>query len=120
MLLGRARVEERVSRALERIRGVASVDLYGVDPLEVRVDLNLPALKQHGIDAGELMRRIDAANFDMDLGAVRGDSLRYDVRHIPSLVVLEVAPDGRDARVVSRDGRTDVATGRVPWLSASK
>jgi hypothetical protein len=46
-------------------------------------------------------------------------SLRYDVKHIPSLVVLEVSADGRDARVVSREGRTDVATGRVPWLDSA-
>ena len=73
-------LDRRIRRPLERIRGVARVLLYGVDPLEVRIDLDLAALKQHGVDAGELIRRIDAANFDMDLGAVRGDSLRYDVR----------------------------------------
>jgi HAE1 family hydrophobic/amphiphilic exporter-1 len=73
-------LDRRIRRPLERIRGVASVQIYGVDPLEVRIDLDLAALKQHGIDVGGLIGRIDAANFDMDLGAVRGDSLRYDVR----------------------------------------
>jgi len=73
-------LDRRIRRPLERIRGVARVQLYGVDPLEVRVDLDLGAMRQHGIEAGDLLRRIDEANFDMDLGVVRGDALRYDVR----------------------------------------
>ncbi len=73
-------LDRRISRPLERIRGVASVRLYGVDPLEVRIDLDLAALKQHGIEVGDVLRRIDEANFDMDLGVVRGGALRYEVR----------------------------------------
>jgi len=45
-------------------------------------------------------------------------TLRYDVRSIPTLVVLEVSPDGREARVLSRDGRADVERGRRSLLSA--
>ena len=37
-------------------------------------------------------------------------TLRYDVMHIPTLVVLEISEDGREARVLSRDGRNDVET----------
>ena len=73
-------LDRRIRRPLERIKGVASVTLYGVDPLEVRIDLDLAALKQHNIEVGDLIGRINAANYDMDLGAVRGDWLRYDVR----------------------------------------
>ena len=73
-------LDRRIRRPLERIRGVAEVSLYGVDPLQVRIDLDLPALRQHRVDPGEVIRRINAANFDMDLGSVRGDVLRYDVR----------------------------------------
>jgi thiol-disulfide isomerase/thioredoxin len=35
-------------------------------------------------------------------------TLRYDVTHIPTLVVLEVSEDGHEARVLSRDGRNDI------------
>jgi HAE1 family hydrophobic/amphiphilic exporter-1 len=73
-------LDRRIRQPLERIKGVARVELYGVDPLEVRIDLDLAAMKRHGIDVADLLRRIDAANFDMDLGVVRGDRLRYDVR----------------------------------------
>ena len=48
-------------------------------------------------------------------------SLRYDVRSVPTLIVLEMDTQGREARVVSTDGRTDVAKyaagyGAPAWL----
>lgn len=44
-------------------------------------------------------------------------TLRYDVMAIPTLVVLEVSADGKDAKVLSRDGRMDVERGRAPWMA---
>lgn len=73
-------LDRRIRRPLERIRGVASVNLYGVDPQQVRIDLDLAALRQHGREVAEIVELINAANLDLDLGAVRGDLLRYDVR----------------------------------------
>ena len=35
-------------------------------------------------------------------------SLRYDVRGIPNLVVIQVADDGSTSRLLSRDGRGDI------------
>jgi hypothetical protein len=32
-------------------------------------------------------------------------------------VVLEVSADGKDARVLTRDGRMDIERGRTPWLA---
>jgi HAE1 family hydrophobic/amphiphilic exporter-1 len=73
-------LDRRIRRPLERIQGVARVDLYGVEAQEVRIDLDLAAIQRHGIEIGELMGRVNAANLDLDLGAVRGDLLRYNVR----------------------------------------
>jgi HAE1 family hydrophobic/amphiphilic exporter-1 len=86
-------LDRRIRRPLERIRGVARVELYGVDPLEVRIDLDLAAMKQHGVDVADLLGRIDAANFDMDLGVVRGDLLRYDVRSAARFRDIETVRD---------------------------
>jgi HAE1 family hydrophobic/amphiphilic exporter-1 len=86
-------LDRRIRRPLERIRGVARVELYGVDPLEVRIDLDLAAMKQHGIDVADLLGRIDAANYDMDLGVVRGDVLRYDVRSAARFRDIETVRD---------------------------
>ena len=44
-------------------------------------------------------------------------TLRYDVTHIPTLVIVEVSKDGKEARVLSRDGRDDVERGYgAEWL----
>lgn len=113
-------LDRRLRRPLERIRGVASVDLYGVNPLEVRIDLDLAALRQHGIEVADLLRRVDAANVEMDLGAVRGDLLRYDVRasarfrDVETIRELPIGPDGLRLADVA-----DVAI-REPLLSAGR
>ncbi|MHC5024875.1 MAG: efflux RND transporter permease subunit, partial [Planctomycetota bacterium] len=113
-------LDRRIRQPLERIRGVARVQLYGVDPLEVRIDLDLNAARQHGIDVGELLRRIDAANVDMDLGTVHGDSLRYDVRtsarfrDVETIRNLAIGPEGLRLRDVA-----DVAL-REPLLTRGR
>jgi len=73
-------LDRRIRRPLERIRGVARVELYGVEPQQVRIEIDLDAVVKHGVSVGELIAVINAANLDMDLGAIRGDLLRYDVR----------------------------------------
>jgi len=73
-------LDRRIGRPLERIKGVARVDLYGVEQQQVRIDLDLDALRRHGIGAGEVLRTINGANQDVDAGVIRGDVVRYEVR----------------------------------------
>ena len=73
-------LDRRIGRPLERIKGVARVDLYGVEQQQVRVDLDLDALRRHGIDAGEVLDTINTASRDIDAGVIRGDVVRYEVR----------------------------------------
>ncbi len=75
-----ALLDRKIRKPLERIRGVARVNLYGVDPQEVRIDLDLAAVRRHNLEVGDLIERLNAANLDLDLGAIRGEVLRYDVR----------------------------------------
>jgi len=44
-------------------------------------------------------------------------ALRYEVRAIPSLVVLEISADGTEARLLSQEGRWDVESGKGEWLA---
>ncbi|MDX1388316.1 MAG: efflux RND transporter permease subunit, partial [Acidobacteriota bacterium] len=94
-------LDRRIRRPLERIKGVARVDLDGVEAQQVRVDLDFAALKRHLVDARDVMEAIEAANLDLDLGAVRGDVLRYDVRSLARFRDLQSI---RDLRI----GETDV------------
>ena len=73
-------LDRRIGRPLERIKGVARVDLYGVEQQQVRIDLDLDALRRHGIGAGEVLSTINGANQDVDAGVIRGDVVRYEVR----------------------------------------
>ncbi len=73
-------LDRRIGRPLERIKGVARVDLYGVEQQQVRVDLDLDALRRHGIRPSDVLATINAANQDVDAGVIRGDVVRYEVR----------------------------------------
>jgi HAE1 family hydrophobic/amphiphilic exporter-1 len=92
-------LERRLKRPLERVRGVAAVDLYGVSAQQVRVDLDMAALRQHKIPTLAVFQALRAANLDLDLGAVRDAQQRRDLRFEGRLASLE---DLR--RVVVRPG----------------
>ncbi len=93
-------LDRRIGRPLERIKGVARVDLYGVEQQQVRVDLDLDALRRHGIGAGEVLAVINGANQDVDAGVIRGDVVRYEVRTLTrfrsadEIAALRVGGDG--------------------------
>ena len=82
-------LDRRIKRPIERIKGVGSVSLYGVEQQEVFIELDLGALEAHGIRAEDVLSVINAANVDMDLGTIRGDVVRYNVRTTARFSSLE-------------------------------
>ncbi|MCZ6670615.1 MAG: efflux RND transporter permease subunit [Acidobacteria bacterium] len=82
-------LDRHIRRPLERIKGVARVDLGGVEAKQVRIDLDPVAIRKHGIHPGEVIALLQAANLDLDLGAVHGDLLRYNVRSVGRFQNLE-------------------------------
>jgi HAE1 family hydrophobic/amphiphilic exporter-1 len=93
-------LDRRIGRPLERIKGVARVDLYGVEQQQVRIDLDLDALRRHGVTPSDVLATINAANQDVDAGVIRGDVVRYDVRTLTrfrsaeEVATLRVGGDG--------------------------
>ncbi len=73
-------IEQRITSRLERVPGVAQVNLDGIDPPRVRVDLDVGALRRHRIGADRVAAAIEAANAGLALGVIRGPQLRFDVR----------------------------------------
>ncbi len=73
-------LERKIIQPLERIPGVASVNLDGVNPREVKVNLKLAALKAHNLSARDVYWSILANNADRSLGVVRSDEFRYSLR----------------------------------------
>ncbi len=82
-------LDRRIKRPIERIKGVASVSLNGVEPQEVHVELDLDALESHGLRAADVLGVINAANLDMDLGSLQSDVVRYDVRTVARFEELD-------------------------------
>jgi hydrophobic/amphiphilic exporter-1 (mainly G- bacteria), HAE1 family len=75
-------IEARVLNRLRRVPGVARVDLNGVAPPEIYIDLLLDKVKAHNIDLGALIGMLQGASSNMVLGQVDQDGMRYSVRAV--------------------------------------
>jgi len=101
-------LNRHIADPLRRVAGVAKVELYGVEPPQVRIDFRLAALERHGLDAEAVLARIDASNRSLNAGMLhRGDEswpLRV-VNQIGTIEAFENFPvDARGLRL------RDVAT----------
>jgi hydrophobic/amphiphilic exporter-1 (mainly G- bacteria), HAE1 family len=82
-------LEARVLNRLRRVPGVARVDLDGVAPREISIDLVLDKVQEHRVDVGELIRRLQAASGNLVLGQVDQAGLRYTARALGSFASVE-------------------------------
>ncbi|HXI04364.1 MAG TPA: efflux RND transporter permease subunit [Candidatus Saccharimonadales bacterium] len=73
-------LESRIINPLKRVPGVARVDIGGVEPKEIGIDLVLDKIKEHRVDVGELIRRLQGTATNMVLGQVDQEGLRYTAR----------------------------------------
>lgn len=82
-------LEAHLLDPLRRVHGVARVDLDGVEPREVFVDLVADRLVEHRVDVGTLVERLQAASTQSVLGEVTEGRTRYRVRGLGSFDSLE-------------------------------
>ena len=82
-------LEARILNPLRRINGVARVDLNGVEPRELFVDLILDKVKEHSVDVGALAQLLQSVSSNMVLGRAESGGLRYTVRSIGSFDSIE-------------------------------
>ncbi len=82
-------LERKILRPLERVPGVASVELDGVEPKEVRVNLHVDALERHRIDVRDVATALRANNLDQSLGHIRDGDTRFDLRTVGSFRSVE-------------------------------
>lgn len=96
-------LESRIANRIRRVPGVARVDLDGVAPREINIDLSLAALKSHGVDVGDLIRRLQGASANLVLGQVQEGGLRYTARALGAFQtveqIAELPIDGRGLRL---------------------
>ncbi len=82
-------LDRKIVRPLERIDGVASVRLDGVNPKEVRINLRLRDLEAHGIDVRSVVRILRSSNFDLSVGVIRSAERRFSVRTVGAFQTIE-------------------------------
>ena len=82
-------LDHQIKRRIERIDGVSRVELYGVDPREIRILLNADRIAAHGVDINELRVLLEKANFSISAGRLTDGGRRFSVRPIGELTSLD-------------------------------
>lgn len=96
-----------IQERLERVPGVATVNVYGGSEREMRVVVDPEKLARYGLTVPDVMRRIRAANVSGSGGAVDEGKRRYVLRIDGELTAPEAV-----RKIVLRTER-DTASGRV-------
>ncbi len=82
-------MERVVVPRLERIPGVASVDLWGVNSRGIYIDWDRDALVAHGVDIGEVQRDLQSDNFQKSGGRIAEGGRVAHVRSLSRLSSVE-------------------------------
>nr|NIL99523.1 hypothetical protein [Acidobacteriota bacterium]NIM60730.1 hypothetical protein [Acidobacteriota bacterium]NIO57943.1 hypothetical protein [Acidobacteriota bacterium]NIQ28948.1 hypothetical protein [Acidobacteriota bacterium]NIQ83420.1 hypothetical protein [Acidobacteriota bacterium] len=72
--------ETIVQRRLERIEGVAQVDVRGLQTPEVQINLDPARLRAHGVDLRDLNGTLRSNNVNLSAGEIRSGSRKLMVR----------------------------------------
>ncbi len=67
----------KIKRRIERVPGVAEVELFGTQRPEISVYLSLDELRRYRVDAGRLFRNLSDINLDRSLGQFTDGGVRY-------------------------------------------
>ena len=86
-------LNRKVKRRLERIEGIAQVDLYGVAAREVRIELKADRVAAHGVDLVDLTTTLRESGSAVTAGRVTDGGRRYTVRPATELSTLESLRD---------------------------
>jgi HAE1 family hydrophobic/amphiphilic exporter-1 len=100
-------IERSLKQRLERLPGVARVEVEGVAWQEVLVALDKDRLSAHGVALNELVQRLQAANFSVSAGQITEAGRRLRVQPKGELTELQAL---RDLPVNNRGTRlSDIA-----------
>ncbi len=75
-------LEKYLKRPIERLDGVARVELAGVEPREVRVLVDPTRLAAHAVDVRQLRVLLESSNFSVSAGEITENGQRFTVRPI--------------------------------------
>lgn len=81
-------IDREFKRRLERIPGVARVDVSGAPPNEVEVAVHPDRLTAHGVSLNDLTQRLQAVNFSVSAGEIEDGGRRLRVQPVGELTDL--------------------------------
>lgn len=87
--LPRDKLEKHLVRAIERIDGVALVNLWGREDREIRIELNRPLAEAAGVNIFQLAQRLTQANFNLASGEIRDPEGRFVVRSLATYQTIQ-------------------------------
>src|SRR3546814_2929421 len=93
-------IDREFKRRLERIAGVARVDVSGAMPNEVEIAIAPDRLTAHDIGLNELAQRLQALNFSVSAGEIEDGGRRLRVQPVGEIVDLQQLRDV----VINEDG----------------
>jgi HAE1 family hydrophobic/amphiphilic exporter-1 len=99
-------LEKFLKRPIERLDGVARVELQGVEPRELRVLVDPDRLAAYGVDVQELRTLLERSNFSVSAGQITENGQRFTVRPIGEFRSVE---DVRDLLVLGGVRLRDIA-----------
>src|SRR3990170_1448988 len=88
-----AMIDREFKRRIERIPGVARVDVTGAAPNEVEIAIQPDRLTAHGINLNELTTRLQAVNFSVSAGQIEDGGRRLRVQPVGEITDLQQLRD---------------------------
>jgi HAE1 family hydrophobic/amphiphilic exporter-1 len=86
-------LEKYLQRPIQRLEGVARVELAGVEPREVRVLVDPNRLAAYGVDVRKLRTLLEASSFAVSAGEITENGARLTVRPIGAFDDLQDVRD---------------------------
>jgi hydrophobic/amphiphilic exporter-1 (mainly G- bacteria), HAE1 family len=86
-------LERNLKRRLERLPGIARVDLYGAEQKQVRIELNAERVAAHRVDLRTLAGLLQGANFSLTAGELVEGQQRFFVKSEARLESLDAIRD---------------------------
>ena len=84
-----ALIQNQFQRRLERVPGVARVDISGAAPPEIEIAISATRLSAHGLGLNELASRLRTVNFSVSAGEIDEGRQRLRVQPIGELASLD-------------------------------
>lgn len=82
-------LDRKLKRPLERIPGVASVNIAGVEPSEVEISLLPERIASFHVDLNQLAQKLASSNFSVSAGLIHDANQRFRVQPVGELNTLE-------------------------------